>query len=315
VGPITVGELRFDRTSGELRAPAGDVRHLPPQPTALLALLVDRAGEVVTHEEIRVALWPDVTVDFDGSLHHCIRQVRAALGDQAKAPRFIETIPRRGYRLRPGAVGAAEATLAAEAGVRAIEATPRAEVPRDAHAASVDAHAVSVDAHAVSVDAHAALHATLATRSPRRQWLPVMLALLVAGLSAWRLRGLGYEPDELRVAIMAFGSDPTQAPAAERIGEQVLADLANRRPDTAIVGPRTTEPLRAAGLSLPEIAAALDVAYVLNARHMSGDPPSLLVELIRTSDGKHVWVRRYDPLTDWRRIATEITDGAAATLP
>jgi DNA-binding winged helix-turn-helix (wHTH) protein/TolB-like protein len=273
-----VGELRFDRASGELRAPDGEVRHLPPQPTALLALLVDRAGELVTHEEIRAALWQGVTVDFEGSLHHCVRQVRAALGDQAKAPRFIETIPRRGYRLRP----------------ELVEAAPLAA--RTAVPAAADSLAA-------------------APPSPRRRWLPLVLTLLAAALAAWRLRAS--EPDELRIAIMAFGVEAT--PEAERIGEQVLVDLTHRRADAAIVGPRTTEPLREQGLSIPQIATTLDAAYVLNARHLAGSaeamPPILLVELIRTSDGKHVWVRRYEQLADWPRIAAEITDGAASTIP
>jgi len=298
-GPIILGELRFDRSSGELRGSDGEVRHLSPQPAALLALLVERAGEVVTHEELRVALWPDVTVDFDGSLHHCVRQVRAALGDHAKAPRFIETIPRRGYRLRLEAVGLVGASAVAAEGSESVRPAPTA--PPDDH---------------VAEPSHAASLATAGSRG--RQWLPLVLALLVAALGAWRLRGSASEPDELRVAIMAFGSSSAPAPEAERIGEQVLADLANRRPDAAIVGPRTTEPLRARGLSLPEIAATLDVAYVLNARHLDAEPPGapplLLVELIRTSDGKHVWVRRYEQLADWRPIASEITDGAAATI-
>jgi DNA-binding winged helix-turn-helix (wHTH) protein/TolB-like protein len=350
-GGTVLGELRFDRKSGELHAPGGEVRHLSPQPTALLALLVDRAGEVVTHEELRAALWPDVTVDFDGSLHHCVRQVRAALGDQAKAPRFVETIPRRGYRLRVDAVagaGASHAEVERDADAAPIvgDVAPSTAAAPLAVAAPLAAAAPLVAPEPIggsAPQAHADSHAPVASRSLRRQWLPLVLALLVAALWAWRLGTPGSEAGELRVAIMAFGSASVPSREVEHIGEQVLADLANRRPDAAIVGPRTTEPLREQGLSLPQIAAALDVAYVLNARHLSGEPPGaspllpsgaspllprgaspllpggasplLLVELIRTSDGKHVWVRRYEQLEDWRPIATEITDGVASTIP
>ena len=63
------------------------------------ALLVRRAGEVVTRQEIREHVWTgDTFVDFEQGLNFCIRQVREALGDTADAPRFIETLPRRGYR-------------------------------------------------------------------------------------------------------------------------------------------------------------------------------------------------------------------------
>ena len=97
--------LRFDRFefdvgSGELRDIDDDTHQsrLPPQPAALLALLFRRRPEIVSIDEIREALWPDVQVDFDKSLHSCVRKVRAAIGDSATNPRFIETIPRRGYR-------------------------------------------------------------------------------------------------------------------------------------------------------------------------------------------------------------------------
>jgi DNA-binding winged helix-turn-helix (wHTH) protein len=94
----------FDVASGELRRDGTSVR-LEPQPAALLALLASRAGEVVTHEEIRRHIWGDEThVNFHDGVHYCVRQVRAALGDRAQDPRFIDTIPRRGYRLRADAI-------------------------------------------------------------------------------------------------------------------------------------------------------------------------------------------------------------------
>ena len=77
---------------------AGRPVALPAQPLRLLQLLASRAGEVVDHAEIREHLWGDQVVDFAGGVHVCIRQIRAALGDSGTAPRYIENIPRRGYR-------------------------------------------------------------------------------------------------------------------------------------------------------------------------------------------------------------------------
>jgi TolB-like protein len=100
-GPTTI--LRFDSFEldtgcGELRR-HGDRIKLPPQPFRILDLLVRRSGEVVTRAEIREHIWCDDTfVDFEQGLNFCIRQIREALGDTAVAPRFIETLPRRGYR-------------------------------------------------------------------------------------------------------------------------------------------------------------------------------------------------------------------------
>src|SRR5262245_53300482 len=84
--------------SGELRRGNRLVR-LSPQPTRVLIALVGKANELVTRDELRTLLWGDQTfVDFDQGLNFCIKQIRGALGDDADNPRFVETVPRRGYR-------------------------------------------------------------------------------------------------------------------------------------------------------------------------------------------------------------------------
>lgn len=95
--------LRFG--AFELHLGPGDLRHhgdqvkLAPQPLKVLELLVQKGGQVVTRTEIREHVWcGDTFVDFEQGLNFCIRQIREALGDTADAPRFIETLPRRGYR-------------------------------------------------------------------------------------------------------------------------------------------------------------------------------------------------------------------------
>jgi DNA-binding winged helix-turn-helix (wHTH) protein len=99
-----LGALEMDLQSGELRRNGSLVR-IQPQPFKVLALLVGRRGEVVTREEIQAQIWPAGTfVDFGQSLSFCIRQIRAALGDSAAHPRFVETLPRRGYRWVGGPV-------------------------------------------------------------------------------------------------------------------------------------------------------------------------------------------------------------------
>src|SRR5262245_10828639 len=95
--------LRFatfdlNQATGELRQ-RDHVIKLAPQPFKVLEFLASRAGEVVTRGEIRDHVWSgDTFVDFDQGLNFCIRQIREVLGDTADAPRFIETLPRRGYR-------------------------------------------------------------------------------------------------------------------------------------------------------------------------------------------------------------------------
>jgi DNA-binding winged helix-turn-helix (wHTH) protein/tetratricopeptide (TPR) repeat protein len=89
--------FELDTVAGELRR-QGDRVKLPPQPLRVLELLVRHGGEVVTRADIRERIWSDSFVDFEQGLNFCIRQIREALGDTADAPRFIETLPRRGYR-------------------------------------------------------------------------------------------------------------------------------------------------------------------------------------------------------------------------
>ena len=71
---------------------------LQPQPARVLAILASSPGEVIERDEIRRLVWGDSFLDFDANLNFCIKQIRQALGDSATAPRFIETLPRRGYR-------------------------------------------------------------------------------------------------------------------------------------------------------------------------------------------------------------------------
>jgi cholera toxin transcriptional activator len=92
------GLFELDVKNAELRK-AGLRVKLHEQPFRILVLLVDRTGELVTRDELRTVLWPDQTfVDFDHSLNSAVNKLRETLGDSASKPRFIETIPRRGYR-------------------------------------------------------------------------------------------------------------------------------------------------------------------------------------------------------------------------
>lgn len=102
VGPsrtLVFSIFEVDPRAAELRKHGVRIK-LQDQPFRILSLLLERPGELVTREEIREELWPDHTfVDFDRSLNKAMTKLRSALGDSAECPRFIETIPRHGYRL------------------------------------------------------------------------------------------------------------------------------------------------------------------------------------------------------------------------
>jgi DNA-binding winged helix-turn-helix (wHTH) protein len=92
------GEFELDTSAGELRR-NGDRLRIQPQPYRLLTLLVRRAGELVSRDEIRQELWKDGTfVDFEQSVNFCVSQIREVLKDSADRPLYVQTVPRRGYR-------------------------------------------------------------------------------------------------------------------------------------------------------------------------------------------------------------------------
>jgi DNA-binding winged helix-turn-helix (wHTH) protein len=104
---VSFGTFELDLRARELRRNGLRI-HLPEQSIQILAMLLERPGELVTREEIQAKLWPDDTiVEFDHSINAAVKRLRQALGDSADNPRFVETLARRGYRfIAPVDVGA-----------------------------------------------------------------------------------------------------------------------------------------------------------------------------------------------------------------
>jgi len=127
------GVFELDLNTGELRKGGVKLR-LQGQPVQVLTLLLERAGDVVTREELREKLWAsDTFVDFDHSLNTAINKVREALGDSASSPRYVETLARRGYRFIapvqvPVQVSSANA-VAAESATAPFQPAPQEPVP------------------------------------------------------------------------------------------------------------------------------------------------------------------------------------------
>ena len=266
------GEFEFDAGSGELRRGA-EVQRLAPQPARVLALLADRRGGLVGRDEIRQAVWPGVEVEFETSLHFCIRQIRSALSDSATTPRYIETLPRRGYRLIPE--------------VRSLDA-PSEDAARR-----------------------------------RRRW-PAALALAgIAGLvplAVWLVLGSGARSAASVpvIAIMPFVPPSAAAdlaggtPLADRILAQLASGAGAR---LRIVGPTTTRTFVGSAASVGELATEYELDYIVNGRFIDDERGRrMLAELIRTSDGAHVWVEAYPDTDDADRIGAEIAAAVLARL-
>jgi len=162
--PIRFGVFEVDLRAGELRRQGFKVK-LQEQPFQVLAMLLERPGGVVTREELQKKLWSsDTFVDFERGLNRAINKLREALADEAESPRFIETLPRRGYRF----VAPVEADRTPEPDVNGRG--PITLVPADRP------HALDDSAAPVAVP-----------RRPGLPWAAAGILALIAGIAGWKL--------------------------------------------------------------------------------------------------------------------------------
>jgi len=250
---------RFDRfeldaRSGELREGARRLR-LPPKPFEVLHALVQRPGEVVTREELRRRLWGDDTfVDFDNNLNTAVRTVREVLGETAGASRFIETLPKRGYRFL-AAVQPLTVSVAAPA---------RDSFRRALRAALPIVLAASVLALAV----------------------PVLRSLVAARATEVRLAVLPFEDLAPRVEA-SFGAGLTDdliAALGRMLPERfsVLAPTSSRRAG----GPGRSVPEIARELRADYL--------VRGSVRVADGRTRIVAHLIRAADGRALWTETYD---------------------
>lgn len=262
---------------------------LHEKPWRLLVVLAERRGEVVSREELYQAVWPDTEhLDFEANLNATVRRLRRALGDSARRPRWLETLPGRGYRLRARP-----------------EPAPAPPAP-DASAATAPSGPEPSESGRFSRRTHRV----------RRVVTALGVAALLAALGWWVAATTVSSP--VRVGIVRFERSVVGTPAeAEltRLGERVLVGLGERSPRLAIVGPRSTFPYEGDPFPhLGDLARDLELDYVLNARAVEGD--ELVVELISVEDRSHPWVRIYESGFDATRAEREIVEGVAgAVLP
>lgn len=260
----------------------GSKLKLRPQPLQVLRILAERAGDVVTREEFQKLLWPEETfVDFEHGLNTSIKELRAALNDSASAPRYIETLPKLGYRMIvtvelecQGGVWAGEvagAVRLSEAPVR-VDVQPRAEV----RSAAFWRWAVGLGVCLAAV-------------------------ALVFGYLHWRrlqtLRPLAAERQ--MVAVFPFENltgDSTQDYFSEGLTEEMIAQLGRANPERLGVISRTSVGRFRQGGEQPEqVARALGVQYLLEGSvRRDADRVRVSAELIRSADQTHVWSKQYD---------------------
>lgn len=283
-----------------------EVLRLAPQPAKLLSHLIERRPELVTHEQIRQLLWPNVEVEFEESVHSCVRRIRAALDDSAASPQYIETIPRRGYRFL-GRVKKTGKSTVFEGGAVAKETEHR------------DLTSSQGDREPSLLDGASAAEPSQRTRGRG----PVRHLALVAGLGllvliGWtllRLQGATLSANAPRVAVMPFeplggiGALPANNDIAEAIVEMLVNDHLS---SAEVIGPTTTVGFDNNPQRITALVQELDIDYVVNARETGTETEQrLLIEIIRGCDGAHVWVNYLEDLPAGRQAAEWIAEATA----
>ena len=265
------GGFQLDLSSGELRR-QGVLVKLQPQPAKVLVLLVTRAGEIVTRSEIAEQVWGSQTfVDFEHGLNFAIRQIRTALDDDADAPRFLETLPKRGYRFK---------------------------APLDEATGQPPATAFEDPSKARDVGQQ------IKKTEPTRRRIPlafvsIVTALLLAVIFlAWRSIRSHDSTTIMVLAVLPFDDlSPSPEPyLVEGLTEEMIAQLTRINPQRLKVIARTSAMQYAqTKKSAREIGRELGADYILeNSIRHEGGRIRITAQLVRTSDQTHVWAETYE---------------------
>jgi TolB-like protein/DNA-binding winged helix-turn-helix (wHTH) protein/Flp pilus assembly protein TadD len=281
--------LRFDTFELDLRA--GELRkrgvklHLQGQPVQLLAILLQSAGNLVTREELRSQLWPaDTFVDFDHSLHNAIGRIREVLGDSTEIPRYIETLPRRGYRF--------------------IAPVEEVQAPRIS------------EANGNKTREAAAVAPPTAGRTALAAILCFCVAIGLATWAAWRhfyVKSAVPAVHSLAVLPMQnLSGDAAQEYFADGMTEELITDLAKV---SALRVISRTSVMRYKGTKkgLPEIARELNVDAIVEGSVMrSGNRVRITAQLLHAPTDKHLWAESYEgDLGDVLRLQSEVAQAIA----
>ena len=282
------GSFEVDFRSGELLKNGRRVR-LQDQPLQVLAMLLDRPGELVSREELRQKLWPtDTFVDFDHGLNNAINRLREALNDSADAPRFIETLPRRGYRF-------------------VAEVNADASTVPEAGALTDSIEAVEV---ASGVESHAAVAAKPSPVPSLSRVRKFWLAAASVGIAAAVILALYFERArpfrssaamKIRsVAVLPLDNlsgDPSQEYFADGMTDALTTYLAQMR-GIRVISRTSAMHYKGTKKALPEVAKELGVdAIVEGSVSRSSGVIHVNAQLIYVPGDSHIWAHSYEGAT------------------
>ncbi len=279
------GVFEADLASGELRKHGIRIK-LHDQPFKVLTVLLERPGEVVTRERLFEKLWPAGTlVDLDAGLNSAILKLREALGDSAENPRFVETLPRRGYRLIVEVVGID----------RRSPVEPQAFAHANGHHKLDNTSLNGSGSNARVSEVPADLPVTMSPRKFLWRTLSAFGALLIlGGLAVWIMRP---PPQRYSIAVLPLknlGPDPGGDYFSDGLTDEIISNLSII--DGLEVKSRTSSfAFKAQQRDIHQVGAQLDANLVLEGSVLhAGDRLRVNVQLIRVADDLALWSGRYD---------------------
>jgi TolB-like protein/DNA-binding winged helix-turn-helix (wHTH) protein/tetratricopeptide (TPR) repeat protein len=301
------GLFEVDERRGEVRKQGSRIR-LRGRPFDILLILLERPGEIVTRDDLRSRLWAaDTFVDFDHGLNTAVNRLREVLGDAADSPRFIETIPRKGYRF----IAPVDVLT-----VRDFVTPAAAPAPLIADPASAGASPPSADRP------DAIREAPAPARS--RAWIAVLAVAAVTVLAA--MIWIGTRPSgapgggRMRLAVLPFenlSGDPDQEFFSDGFTEELIAELGALEPDHLGVIARTTS-MRYKGTQkdIGQIAGELGADYVLEGSVRRGaDRLRITAQLVEARTQTRLWSESYDrQVSDVIGIQTDVAMAIARSL-
>ena len=298
------GLFEVDCRTGELRKQGRQLK-LRGRPFDILVLLLARGGDVITREELRQQLWQaDTFVDFDHGLNSAINRLREALGDSAENPRFIETLPKRGYRfIAPIEVPSVDVASAASA--------PPPPPPLPPPSSSLLPEPTPSAPHQLSPPSRAIL--LLASGA-------LAIAVVVAALYLKVARAPAATSSRMTLAVLPFqnlSNDAEQEYFSDGFTEEMIAELGALDPDHLGVIARTTTMLyKGARKDVGQIKRDLGVDYVLEGSiRRAGPRMRITAQLVQTTDMTHLWAESYDrDVADVLAIQSEVAMKIARSL-
>ncbi len=314
---VRFGPFELDlRTSWLTRQ--GQPERLGLQPSRLLALLVQRRGELVTREELRSQLWPAETfVDFDHGLNNAVNRVREVLGDSPASPRYIQTVPRRGYRfIADVEVVEPVAPLEIDASFHAVDTIESSEaVPLPL----VFAPARSIGSPPDHTDA---VHATSPGRS--RRWLVLLGgAIAIAAIAvALRIRKAPPVAPIRSLAVLPLqnlSGNPAEDYFVDGMTDALITELAHT-PNLRVVSRTSVMQVKGSTKPLRQIAAELNVDAIVEGSVLrSGNRVRITAQLIDARNDRHLWAQSFeepmgDVLTLEDKVVGEIASEAKIVL-